>query len=76
MVVDHRSEVDCDVVFGHADLLGNFADLDFDVDLDKALGEGIDLDETWVHGSVEAAEFCDEADVALGDGLVGIRAVD
>jgi hypothetical protein len=76
VVVDHRSEVDCDVVFGHADLLGDFAELDFDVDLDEALGEGIDFDKTWVHGAVEAAEFGDETDVALGDGFVGIRAVD
>lgn len=51
-------------------------DLDLDVDLDQLFGEGVDLDEAGVDGAVETAEFGDEADVALADGFVGVRAAD
>lgn len=51
-------------------------DLDLDVDLDQPFGEGVDLHETGVDGAVEAAELGDEADVALADWFVGVRAAD
>ena len=76
VVVDDAGEVQGDVVLGHADLLGHLDDLDLDVDLDELLGERVDLDEARVNGAVEAAEFGDEADVALRDGFVGVRAYD
>lgn len=76
VVVYHGGEVEGDVVFGHADLFGDFDDLDLDVDLNQFFGEGVYFDEARVDGAVEAAEFSDEADVALGDGFVGVRADD
>ncbi len=51
-------------------------DLDLDVDLDEFFGKGVDFHEAGVDGAVEAAEFGDEADVALADGLVGVGADD
>jgi hypothetical protein len=53
-------------------LPGDLDDLDLDVDLDEGFGERVDLDESGVDGAGEAAEFGDEADVALRDGLVGV----
>jgi hypothetical protein len=50
--------------------------LDLDIDLDEALAERIDLDETGINSSVKTTEFRDEADVSLRDGLVWIRADD
>ena len=76
VVVDDGCEVQGDVVLGHADLLRHLDDLDLDVYLDEFLGQRVDLDETRVDGAVEAAEFGDETDVALGDWLVGVRADD
>lgn len=76
VVVDDRGEVDTDVVFGHADLLGDFDDLDLDVDLDEVLGQGVDFDETGVDSLVELAELGDETDVALADGFVWVGAAD
>lgn len=76
VVVDHRGELKSDIVLGHADLLWHLDNLDFDIDLDEALREWVDLDETWVDGAVEATEFGDEADVSLGDGLVWVGAAD
>ena len=51
-------------------------DLDLDVDLDETLAEGVHLYETRVDGLVELAELGDEADVALVDVLVRVRADD
>ena len=76
VVVDDGGEVQRNVVFGHADLLPHLDDLDLDVDLHEALGEGVDLDEARVDSAVEAAELGDQADVALVYGLVGVRADD
>ncbi len=74
VVVDDGGQVDGDVVLGHADLLGDFHDLDLDVDLDQALAERVDLDQAGVDGLVEAAELGDKADIALADALVGVGA--
>lgn len=53
---------------------GRTNDLNLDVDLNELLGQGIDLDETWVDGAVEATEFGDQTDVSLADRLVGVGA--
>lgn len=74
MVVDDGGEVEGDVIFCHADLTWHFNYLDLNVNLDKALRERIDLDEAGIDGTREFAELCDEADVSLGDWLVGIGA--
>lgn len=74
VVVDNTGELESDVVLGHADLLGNFHNLNLDIDLDEALGERVDLDETWVNGAVETTELGDETNVALRDRLVWVRA--
>lgn len=76
VVVDDRGQVDSDVVLGHADLLGDLDNLDLDVDLDKTLAEGVDLDQTGVDSLVETAELGDEADVTLTDTLVRVGAAD
>lgn len=76
VVIDNGSELERNVVLGHADLLWDFDNLNLDIDLDESLGERVDLDETWVDGTVETAELCDETDVALGDRLVGVGAAD
>lgn len=65
VVVDDGGQVQGDIVFGHADLLGDLDDLDLDVHLDELLGQGVDLDKTGVDSAVEAAELGDETDVAL-----------
>lgn len=74
VVVDDAGKVEVDVVLGHANLLGDLDDLDLDVDLDQALGEGVDLDETRVNGLVELAKLGDKADVALVDVLIRVGA--
>jgi hypothetical protein len=76
VVVDHGGQVDGDVVFGHADLLRHFDDLNLHVHLDEALRKRVDFDETRVDGAIEAAELGDEADVALVDGLVWVGAAE
>jgi hypothetical protein len=75
-VVNDRRELQRDVVLGHADLLGDFDDLDLDIDLDELLGEGVDVDETRIHGAREATELCYQANIALRHGLVGVRAAE
>lgn len=75
-VVDDGGEPQGDVILCHADLLGHLDELNLDVDLDEALRERVDLDETWVDCAREAAELGDEANVALIDGLVRVRADD
>lgn len=74
VVIDDRGQVQGDIVLCHADLLRNLDDLDLDVDLDDALGQRVDLDQTGVDGLVETAELGDEANVALVDVLVGVGA--
>ena len=76
MIINHGGEEDGDVILGHDDLLGHLDDLDADVDGDEGFGEDVYFDQPRVDGAVEAAEFCDEADVALADGLVGVWADD
>ena len=76
VIVDDGGEVQGDVVFSHADLLGDLDDLDLDVDLDELLGQGVDLDKTGVDSAVEAAELGNETNIALRDGLVWIWAND
>jgi hypothetical protein len=75
-VVNDRGELQRDVVLGHADLLGDFDDLDLDVDLNELLGERVDVDETRVHGAREATELCYQANIALRHGLVGVWAAE
>ena len=65
VVVDDGGEVQGDVVFSHADLLGDLDDLDLDVDLDELLGQGVDLNKAGVDSAVEAAKLGDETDIAL-----------
>lgn len=76
VVVDNTGEVEVDVVLGHAHLLGDLDDLDLDVDLDEALGQGVDLNQARVDCLVEFAELGDQADVALADVLIRVGAAD
>lgn len=76
VVVDDTGEVEVDVVLGHAHLLGDLDDLDLDVDLDKALGQGVDLNQAGVNCLVELAELGDQADVTLADVLIRVGAAD
>lgn len=76
VVVDDAGEVEVDVVLGHADLLGDFDNLDLDIDLDQALRQGVDLDQTGVDCLVEFAELRDEADITLANVLVRVGAAD
>jgi len=64
------------LTFGHADLLGNFHDLDLDVDLHERFGERVDLNETRVDGASETTELGDETNVTLLDVLVWVRAAE
>jgi hypothetical protein len=48
--------------------------LDLDVDLNQALRQRVDLDETRVDSAREAAEFGDQTDITLRDGLVRVGA--
>lgn len=74
MVVNDGGQMQGNVVLGHADLLGDFNDLNLDVDLDNTLRQGVDLDQAGIDSLVETAEFGDEANVALIDILVRIGA--
>jgi len=76
VVVDDGCEGQVDVVFGHADLFWDFDDLNLDVYLDQALGEWVDLDETWVYCSCESTEFGDQTDLTLRNWLVWVGADD
>lgn len=76
VVVDDRSELQRDIVLGHADLHWDLDDLDLDVNLDQALAQGVDLDEAGIDGLVEPAKLGDQADVALADALERVRAAD
>ena len=76
VVVDNTGKVEVDVVLGHADLLGHLDDLDLDVDLDKSLGQGVDLNQTGVNCLVEFAKLGDQADVALADILIRVGTAD
>ena len=70
-VVDDRCEGQVDVVLGHADLLWHLDNLDLDVDLNEALGQWVDLDESWVDGAGESSELGDQTDVSLRDCMCG-----
>jgi hypothetical protein len=80
VVVDDRGNVHVDVVFGHADLGGDFDNGDFDVDLLQFLTQTriceiswsrarlrIDSGETWIDGTVVLAEFQDETSLTFVD---------
>lgn len=80
VVVDDRGDVHVDIVFGHADLRGDFDDGDFDVDLLQSLAQTrwceirrrreilrIDSGETRVNGTVVLAEFQDETSLTFVD---------
>lgn len=73
VVVDDRREMKGDVVLGHADLLWNLDDLDLDVDLNQALGKGVDLDQTRVDSLVKFAKLRDQTDVTLVHIFVRVR---
>jgi hypothetical protein len=75
-VVNDRGELQRDVIFGHADLLGNFDDLNFDIDLNKLLGERVDVDKSRIDSAGKATKLGDEANISLVHGLVRIRAAD
>ena len=74
VVVNHRGELQVDVIFGHADLLGHLDDLDLDVDLDEFFRERVDLDQTGVDGAIEATKLGDQADISLRHWFVGVGA--
>lgn len=74
MIVYDRGQVQSHVVLGHADLLGNFHNLNFDVDLGELFRQRIDLDQTGIHGAIESAKFGDQSDVTLRNRFVRIRA--
>ena len=72
MVVDDGGKVECDVILGHADLARYFDNLDLDVDLDQALRERVDSDQTGVDSASESTESRDETDVSLADWFVWV----
>ena len=72
IVVNDGGEIDGDVILCHTDLLGNFHNLDLYVDFGETFAEWVDAREAWVDGASKAAEFGDQAHVALFDGLVGV----
>jgi len=65
-----------DVILGHADLLGNFDNLNLDINLNKLLGERVDVDKTGVDSAGKSTELGDQANVSLVHGLVRVRAAD
>ena len=50
--------------------------LNFDIDLDELLGQGVDLDETRVDCTVESTKLGYETNVSLANWLVWVRADD
>lgn len=73
VVINDRGKMHSDIILGHADLLWHLAQLNLDIDLNKFLRHGIDLDKAGIDGAIEAAEFCHEPDIALRDWLEGVR---
>lgn len=76
VIVDDGGEVESDIVFSHANLLWHFDNLNLDINLNKALGQGVDMNKTRVDGAGELAELGDETNIALRDGLVRVGADD
>ena len=76
VVIDDRCQVQCDVIFCHADLTRDLDDLDLDIDLDEAFGERVDLDKARVDSAREATKFGYQADITLRDRLVRVGADD
>lgn len=76
VVVDDGGEAEGDVVFGHANLLWDFGDLNLDIDLDEVLAERVDLDKTGVDGPVELSKLGDETNVTLLDSLKRVGTAD
>jgi len=76
VVVDDRGQVEGDVVLSHTDLLGHLNNLNLNIDLDKALAERVDLDQTRINSAVEATELGDQTDITLRDRLVWVGADD
>ena len=51
-------------------------DLNLDIDLNEALAKRIDLDKTWINGTIESTELGHQTNITLRDGLVGVGADD
>lgn len=56
LVVDDGGQIEGDVILGHADLAGDFDDLDLHVDREEVLAEWVDLDQTGVDRAFEAID--------------------
>lgn len=76
VVVDDGCELERDIVLGHANLLGDFSSLNFNVDLDKGLAQRVDLNQTGVDSTVEAAKLGNKTNITLLDTLVRVGAAD
>lgn len=76
MVVDDRSEVNSHIIFGHADLLWDLADLNHDIYVGESLRKWVDFDKTRVNCAIEAAKFGDQTDGALVYTLVRVGAAE
>ena len=76
MIVDDGCKVKCDIVLGHADLSRHFDNLNLDIDLNKALRERVDVNETRVDGTCKLAELGDKTDITLRHRLVRVGADD
>lgn len=57
LVVDDGGEIESDIVLGHANLARHFDDLDLDIHGLETFADGVDLDETRVHGALEATSM-------------------
>lgn len=74
VIVDDRSQVECNIVLGHAHLTWHLDNLDLDIDLDESFGQWVDLDQTRVDSSRKATELGDQTHVTLRHRLVGVGA--
>ena len=76
VVVNDGSKAKGDIVLGHAELLWDFGNLNFDIDLNETLAERVDLDQTRVDSLVKATELRNQANIPLVNTLVWVGAND
>ena len=72
VVVDDRSQIESNIVFGHAHLSWYFDNLNLNVNLNKSFRQRIDVDKTRIDSSCEFPELRDQTNVTLADRLVWI----
>ena len=76
MIVDDRSQVEGNVILGHADLTRHLDDLDLDINSCQVLAERVDLYEAGINCTLKTTKLGHQSDLTLVNGRKRIRAAD